>query len=108
MSFYAKFLALSEEENRQLEMLIQEDDQFAEAVENSVRFWREHLRALYPDPTHCRQLFLAHTALKSAKCASKHTFGPRVMNALILTLADRVEVRVRQLDRQEGGHGRRR
>lgn len=94
MNIYCSLLNLTSEECRQLAVLIEEDGMFEATVSSCSQFWRDHLRALYPDPALCRQMFLATSLVRLAKGERKHCFSPRVLAAMLLTLADLVESRV--------------
>jgi hypothetical protein len=91
---YAVLLALSEDERRQLTLLTEDDDLFDSAICGSMHYWRDHLLPRYGDPVLCRQVFLLHAKLKLLRGIAHPGFDTKVMAALLLTLADRVEARV--------------
>ena len=101
INFYTAFFALSQEEARQFQILTAEDVEFEAAVAASAQYWITHLRPRYHNPLLIRQMFLAHSLVRTAKSAITHTFSRPVMLALTLALADKVEERVRKLDQEE-------
>ena len=101
LRFYPEFCALDEDERRQFQLLTEEDDGFASAVAASAEYWRSHLRPKCRDTVQCRRLFLARAALKTAACGIRFGFGRKVLMALVLVIADKVEERVAELDREE-------
>lgn len=107
VNFYAAFFSLSPEERRQFQVLTEEDELFEDLVASSVQLWRDQLRPRYRDELLCRQMFMAHGVIMTAKVTITHSFGHRVLLALTLALTDKVEARVRELDQKENdGHWR--
>jgi hypothetical protein len=101
LNFYPEFCALDEEESRQFRLLTEEDDGFTSAITASAEYWRSHLRPKCRDTVQCRRLFLARAAIKTAGCGIHFGFGRKVLMALALAVADKVEERVAELDRED-------
>ena len=99
--FYAAFFALTREDRKHFEILVESDDYLEKIVQDCAEMWRSKLRRCYPDSILCRQMFLSRSVVIAAQHGVKTGCGSLVASAFALYVCDRVEQRVSQMDREE-------
>ena len=96
-----RFRLLHPDEIERFDALVEHSMSLQMTIEDCAANWREHLRRIFPDPQQCREAFLRHSVIISARHGIQNDSSPADLPSLALYICARVEQLVREIDAKE-------
>lgn len=103
-AFYSSLLALSKDDRKELEGLLEDDCYLRTVVNDCAEGWRDHLKS-GSITWLVRRRYLVRAALAAARYGVTHQMSRSVAAAFALTLCERIEHRAWELERAAQSRG---